>query len=521
MRIKFLLLTAANILLFVYSCKKETKLTNEAAQEVHQDSNHSQIAPAMRKFSEIFSKAIDENADLRKFVRQEALKEFDNDYDVFYPFVKDDIVSDGKSFRQILMKYTSDERELEEIESALPLLTIYVPELPSGFNAENWDDINEKPYVSPTIVRNKFISLYKEGIIKDSLEIAAVPGFPVLVVKNNERLRLKNNQQAQHLLSKAPTSARNPNVFPTKDSYEFIDEAFDAKVKKLSSQRDVAPLIIKANGDLIPEVVSAFNVMGINNQYWQRDHIYYGLTTDQNSKGPLNRRVIERIESIKFTSDAFFVMSDQEGDPVFYDRNVLAGHNPDWDVVQNLFWQDGRFEIHIDILINNLSGLGTTLQKFFSVSHRELFDVVYERKKMVSNIYEYRAIGLSPKDYYPRINLISWNLEQNGFAWKFIVSEKDEETVETRTETVTSEFATNFGINNNITEKIGINFGGSAKKTIVNTHTFAITRNSDQLGTLELDFSKPVVTSNDGTSYSLYSISNPYVEMTVLPVYDY
>lgn len=546
MKIKFLLwITTANILLLlVHGCKKETKLINEGGQEIHEASNHSRVASAMRKFSEIFSKAVDENANLRKFIREEALKEFDNDYDVFYPFVKNDIVSSGESFRQILMKYTKDERELEEIERELPLLTIYVPELPSGFNAENWDDANEKPYVSPTIVRNGAISLYKEGVLKDSIETGAIPGFPVLVVKNNERLRIKNNSQTKKLLSTSPFNSTVSNKSTVEGMYEFIDDVFDGRTKVLSKNRTVSPFITmaskspttgraatftsselrsqsiaKASGELIPEVISAFNIMGLSNQYWQRDHIYYGLTTDQNSKGPLNRRVIERIESIKFSPQALNIMSDQQGDPSI--RPPFLQVNRDWEVVQGWIWTEGRFEIQIDVLINNLSGLGTTLQKFFNVAPQQLFDVNYDKKKDMPGSYKYYPKDAVAKDYFPGINLISWDLQQNGFAWKFIVSEKDEETVDTRTETVTSEFATNFGINNNIIEKIGINFGGSAKKTITNTHTIAVTRNSDQLGTLELDFAKPVVTSNNGASYGLFSISNPYVEMTVVPVYAY
>lgn len=40
---------------------------------------------AKQKFAEILSKAIYENIDLRSFIKDKAIQQFDNDFDVFYP----------------------------------------------------------------------------------------------------------------------------------------------------------------------------------------------------------------------------------------------------------------------------------------------------------------------------------------------------------------------------------------------------------------------------------------------------
>lgn len=54
------------------------------------------------------------------------MAQFDNDYDIFYPLVKNKIVYDNQSLRDILLSYCKDENELVQIEQSLPLLNILV-----------------------------------------------------------------------------------------------------------------------------------------------------------------------------------------------------------------------------------------------------------------------------------------------------------------------------------------------------------------------------------------------------------
>lgn len=61
------------------------------------------VAQAQQKFAVLLSTAVSNSASLCHFLRAEALAQFDNDYDVFYPLVKDKIVSDNQSFREMLL----------------------------------------------------------------------------------------------------------------------------------------------------------------------------------------------------------------------------------------------------------------------------------------------------------------------------------------------------------------------------------------------------------------------------------
>lgn len=62
--------------------------------------------------------------DLRVFLKEEAIKQFDNDYEVFYPYVKDETISGGRTFKEILVEHAGSESKLQEIEEVLPLLTL-------------------------------------------------------------------------------------------------------------------------------------------------------------------------------------------------------------------------------------------------------------------------------------------------------------------------------------------------------------------------------------------------------------
>lgn len=51
---------------------------------------------AEESFARILSMAVSKDAALRQFLKAEAEKQFDKDYDVFYPYVKDAVVEDGR-----------------------------------------------------------------------------------------------------------------------------------------------------------------------------------------------------------------------------------------------------------------------------------------------------------------------------------------------------------------------------------------------------------------------------------------
>ncbi|MNL47474.1 hypothetical protein D3C87_1702650 [compost metagenome] len=107
-------------------------------------------------------------------------------------------------------------------------------------------------------------------------------------------------------------------------------------------------------------------------------------------------------------------------------------------------------------------------------------------------------------------------------AWKFLVSEIDDQQTSTRTETSTTEFAANFGFSPTWEKivKFGLSFGATAKTTKTSTYTIVTQMNSDDLGTLELFFSDPVIRQrvNSTNLLDMGTISNGLVELVVMPM---
>nr|WP_129731446.1 hypothetical protein [Parabacteroides goldsteinii] len=452
-------------------------------------------------FSKILSKAIIENSELRNFIKEEALDMFDNDYDVFYPTVKNKTITGSETFRDILKKYVDNEEALVSLENSLPLLTIYVPELPSGFNAETWNASEEIPLVTTGLVRDNSISYYNNGEIDFTEEALLIPGFPLLIIKNNERVKTSNG------ITKSSCLLDN--------NYEFIDEAFNGNINKEIKTK--AGVISKSK---MPYLVRAYEEMGVNGYYWQRDNIYYGLTKNSGTtgQGALDRSMIETITAINIEPEAYAKISDQDGDPYINTGNIYGPSLGGNDVFP-IFWTEGKYEFKIDILINNTVGLGTTLTKYISASPSDLFILDYEKTNVSSNRYMYKFKSIqSTHTLLVDIPLVSWDLSQNGFSWKFLITETDDQEQVTRSDTNSSVFAANVSAG----FKFGLNFGASYTTSKSSTYTIVTFKNSDDLGSLEANFSDPVIQyytpfgDSEGIG-TTYEIKNRYIRLSIEP----
>ena len=489
-------------LLIIVSCILLTTACQQNDEEytLAENSQTAELS-ALDHFSLLLSKAVASNSELRTFLKKEALEMIDNDYDVFYPLAKNKIVTEVKTFRNILEQYDSN-KELDELERELPLLTVMIPELPSGYNAETWNCTEEVPHITPRLGNKCVIPYYKDGMTDFEFDANLIPGFPVLVVKNNERI-VRNTG-----------ATRTPNASTLNSEYSFVDAAFDRSCN--TPPQALTRTTISGRADL----ETAYRAMGATSEKWQRDNIYYGLTPT-NTEGPLKRNYAERIEAIRFTEQAYTKMCDQN-DPDYVrdplNEHVCFSKDPNHVAPPSIesMWQDGRFEFKIDITINNQAGLGTNITKYFSVRPQEIYDLIVENYK--NNIAHcFWVKGVIPRTYYPNINLVTWDLEQNSFSWKITVAEVDDQETYTTQETVSSEFATNFSVNTQggtDKVKVGLNFGMSTKSTKQTQFTRVTYKNSDDLGTLEANFSDPILLNS---SNELYFIKNPMVELALVP----
>lgn len=449
----------------------------------------------MEGFSNLLSKVLQQDIEVRRFLKAEALKKFDLDYDVLYQMVKNKIVSNNETFRQKLLKYVEDEKELLIFEEQLPLLTIYIPELPSGFSAEKWNPEHEIPGVSTGAINNKRITYYMANGSQLNEKAELTPGFPLLVVKNNERVTLTENY---HESDKNMKMQMGSEQF----TYLFLSENFNGKTKS-SKKTDVKTNSYCVNCILDSKVETAFNLWesyGASNM-WQRDYIYYSISPSS-PNGPLDTKYQETLTSIKFETgeQAYNKISDQAGDPYYY-GGPSGG------------WSEGSFEFNLTVLISNTQGIGSTITKLFPVDPSSLFYIRYVH--VGDNFYERR---ISPIEYNLNEPIAAWDIKNNGFAWKVIFSEVEPSQVTTYTQTHTSQFATNFGLD----LKIGLKFGTSSTYTNTSTYSVVTQLGDDQLGTGAMYFSDPVITYFDiiptgESSYTFKDVDTGWAFLTIQP----
>lgn len=471
------------------SCKKEDVLGERFPEKdfTALSSEAIQVNTLQTAFAKTLASALQAEPALRTFLKQEANKKFNGDADVLYLFVKDKLLADGLSFHQHLAKYGA--AQLEEIEAKSPLLTIFVPTLPSGFSPDTWNATTEVPVVAVSLRGSNTVPYYDATGKEQLVPEGAIPGFPTLVIKQNERVTTARPS------AKAEDTALE-FYRSSQATFRFIDKNFDnihaqaTLPQKAREQSYSANRIAPVYGSFDQKVINAYNTNGPDpNVQWQRDFVYYGISPTS-ARGPLDRNYREVIRTIKFSRAALDKMSDQSEignlkDP-FLLSSAPTGSNPNW-------WTDGNFELQISVLINATNGIGPRFEPINSINPRDIFLVNYRQ----SGNYYYVS-SVSPKEYNINIPLVPWDLQSYGSGWKFVFVERDNGGSEQRTIQNSSTFGTNFEVDASGTlfglVKVGGKFGTTSSSSKTETHVVTINTGDDALGEMVLTFDRPVIT---------------------------
>lgn len=119
----------------------------------------------LEDFSKALSSALNSSVELRRLIKDEALKMFDYDYDVLYLSINTYKLSSGKTVDELMELYI-DTSKLELVKQKYPTLTIFVPVLPdNSFSAESWNPEDEIPYTALRIENSNDIMGY--GVEKE------------------------------------------------------------------------------------------------------------------------------------------------------------------------------------------------------------------------------------------------------------------------------------------------------------------------------------------------------------------
>lgn len=505
-------------------CENSEKITNFSEQ------SGLETREAQTKFAKILSKAVSNDVELRKFLKEEATKQFDNDYDVFYPLTKDKIVANGKTFREILLSYCNDSKELLEIEQSQQMLNILIPDLTLfwDFNADMWNPIDNDIVVVCRSDENN--TMYENGEAVGNIAKGEIPGSPCLVIKDNERMKIVSQTRSGEI------------------TYDFADEAFDGSKRKVipvtrHSYRDDN---LEATEDLdkpVPasefkaDIVNAWKEFKDVRDGYQRDYIYYGIKKD-NKPGTLNRNIREELYRFRIVPEVYGKIADQEDkDPSLQSTSQKSRYLSNEEILDRV-WKDGCFEICFKSYVssrNNTNNMETTL--VFSIRPQDLFSIekvhVEHRNSTLfrssKNTYTVQTKYLRSKWYYPNrsknggncVFLNPWDLyDQSVCIFLFVEEVDDSQEITTEKTTLSqythkADFSAEGGKKDKYNIKLG--YGFSALSSETSTTKIVTKTGSDNLGTLSVRYDAPIIRYQVGSGYQLTDVSSGSIVATVIP----
>lgn len=531
---KKLILLAIAISMIAGCTKEQFDSTEYSTQPVSKQEQEN----AIKDFSAILSQAVAENKDLRTFIKETALQQFDMDYDVFYPYVKNQVVpGDDRTFRDILLQYSEDPAHFEEIETSLPLLTILVPDWSylGCFSILDWNPESSEIAVGfETSSGNK--PIYADGELVGSLQDGAIPDFPTLIVKKSDRMR-----QA------------NPLTKSNGEEFEFIDDSFNAalhpKTKVSHEHSDVTIDGIPDVSNFIPEE----NVPNILKETYkklkdepyavQRDYIYFGISPDQ-PVGRENYHYKEYIHKFKFhNTDALKNGALDDGDD-------FIAQDPKWEYKQNYaaksaeqlrnhFYSDGAIELKFTIIIPMKDGSVFQTSKVVGANFGDVFaidkaNLDYRHRTWFCKdwyVYTIDDSYIHPKWYTVDIDLPRWNLGSDSDIMSIYIEEIDpSETIKKEitvryNESETTEIGggadVGVDVGVEISGNISVNHSQTSENERMEKTTIETTAGSDELGIISIYFVEPVVlgekTENAQEGYLINTLSCGSIDMMVMP----
>ena len=117
-------------LVFISSCNDDLVMerndilsTNNIEISIHDSLLMNKDLVLKKDFAKALSKVFNESLMARNLIKNEALKMIDNDYDVLYQLVKDEMLEDNITFEQYIGKYIEMDKLLS-INEKFPTLTI-------------------------------------------------------------------------------------------------------------------------------------------------------------------------------------------------------------------------------------------------------------------------------------------------------------------------------------------------------------------------------------------------------------
>lgn len=432
------------------------------------------------EFGKSLSIALTRDPIIRGFLKKEAIRMFDGDFDILYSLVKDQRLGTGKTFEETLAPHFGGIDRLRMIERESPLLTIFIPTLPeNSFSAEKWDSESQVPFVAIRLSTTNDVPIISPEGEEYVLDSELIPSYPVIVIKENERVMYSGQPGYEQM--KSSRELRNSDGL----NFKFVDDLYDTELQAEKSTNNLRDVLDSQIDQKLHDAFSIYSSV----DGWHRDYIYYNISST-NPSGPFRYDFLETIRYFNIVGDAravYNTMADQTGDP-----RIKEGKN-------NSGWTEGAFEIRAHVLVQSRIGTGPNISNAALVSGGNLFAVTYnvEKRGVWPFRYDYYTIRtVTSKPQNTNLSIVNWDLNRYATAFRVDIEESDNTEIVTSSSTETTEFATNFEFNVGFGTdvKIGQKFGASQKETRSSTVTRQATLLSDRLGEFIVNFEDKIIT---------------------------
>lgn len=480
-----------------------------------------------KSFAEILSAAITDRQDVREFLKAEALRKFDNNYDILYAAVKSEAI-DNETFKEVLSAYETT-TTLDEIEENVPLLNIYLTK--TAFLDVYPEELDVTDAETPVAVVSTDSTLfYTAGAYDYSISSDEIPDYHVFVVGENSRIILET-----------PSSSNLKSA--CYNGFTFKDSSFDGLSKSNLKSTSYSTNNI---GSKVKQAYSYFNKSDNSaaQMAFQRDYLYFDITPQKQS-GAINHSVSEYLCYIKVDPKAYYKMADDlsntnyQKDPVIKEANVDQRKRKlsEKELIERM-WTKGVYDFRFDV-VDSKAGEANVI--FVAARPEELwnFNVSYwyrhkTKFRHSKHHYSIDVNNFTAKEFHPStaIDLGKWHITEESLYRYFKIWEEDEgvEVSDRYTYDLTKMTSKNFKGDVKLSLGFGAaesnknQFSASFSADITKTTTEKISKEvatkytdkSDYLGKVAVYYYDPIVTgkNSDGT-YKIHEYNTGYISFAI------
>lgn len=437
--------------------------------------------------------------------------------------------------KSLLSIFLPNDTRVEEIEAKLPLLTIFVPTLPeSSFSADLWNTENEIPEVALRFSSTNDVPIFdtdeEEMYVLDS---DLIPSYPIVVVKDNERIRIDLEKSAGNTM---PFTMLSDNFVPVIEQFPGDGSGMGSGWTSPGSGNGngCAPGFVHVEGrqhtvnSYLIDSYEVFEGFYMVQQAWQRDNLYYQLTPSNTEDFYVGDYYKEAVTYFRLSGNPYLVFNQIS--------NQQSGPNPDpvlehenW--ATNPAWADGSFEIQINVRHGSKSDEFINKVLYFPASPSDLFEIEHqtERKRRKwwhwwnTTYYRTKINGFKGMDFTStNINDIqlyveSWDLNDYSNRWNYHVSEIDTSIENTISTTSARKYNANFEVSGSI-KKIGLKLGAELELNESETRQLKWIDQNDFLGEVNVNFGDRILQKSQCDILYPMIYSSSMINLEIRPV---